>query len=176
MVLFPTNKFFNPRWTNSSWCLFVRELYEDISLKLFSTQRAEWSFLKPSNYVSLLAQPCDCKWLFSSLRPQCQSLYKDLQGPVIICLDPMLTVPWTWQACTTLGFFLSLEHCFPWETAACLTPSPLSRLAQISPSKWNHLDCHLLQYSTLSISKAFSKPLSCFIFPFPIALTNFLTY
>lgn len=172
-VLFPTNVSFYPRWTDFLGCLFVRELFEDISFQIILNPKGRVIFLKTiklcqSSWTTLQLQLA----LLFTKNWGSKSLDKDLQGLIVICPDPILAVPWNWQACTTLGFFLSLDHFFPWETAAYLTPSPLSSLAQISPTKWSHPDCHPIQYSTFSSTstKHSQNPYLALFFLFPLHL------
>lgn len=178
MALLPRHIFFNPRWTNSSsWWQFLRELYKDIFLQSILNPKGRVILLKTIKLC--LSSNETCNWLFSSLRSECQSFYKGLRGPIIICLLPL-------HACCSMSLtgmphlrasapaIPSVWNTFPlWESSACLTPLLLSRPAQISPSKWGDPDCHPIQYFTLlHHHKPFPKPLSCFIFPFSIELAT----
>lgn len=166
----------------------------------FSGNHKKTSSFKTKRQSKLLKTVRTC--YFSSQNPAMallftqkwmSSLYNGLQGPV----SSAYCVPASPSHCLLFhelarhappeglssSHSLSLEHSFPGESGAWLTPSPPTRLAQIPPSQWGPPDYHPNQYKLSTNSPIFTKhspnPVLLYFFFFHCTyhlLTYYLSY
>lgn len=181
MAPVPNSIVFNPKRTNaSSQCLLLREPHEDITLQTVLRPKGRVILSKivgicPSSLKILQSAPLFTQnWTSKSL--QCvqgpiPSAFSASCPPHQCCFCSMNLSGTPHSSASAPAIPLAWNTTFPGSPLpAWLTPSPLSRLDQISPSQLGHPDCHRpIQYSTTSPSpKSTPKPASCFIFSFPL--------